>query len=152
VENESRLSHFKDTVFRLLQLGAIPIINENDTVSTAEIAVGDNDTLAAIVGVNVNADLVVLLSDIDGLYTADPKQDKGAKLIENIEKIDDGIERLAKGAGSDLGTGGMITKLNAAKICVKNGIDMIIANGSQPENLYKIVEGEKVGTRFKGKV
>jgi glutamate 5-kinase len=151
VENKTRLTHFKDTVFRLLQLGAIPIINENDTVSTAEIAVGDNDTLAGIVAVNVNADLVVLLSDIDGLYTADPKKDKNARLIESIESIDEKVEALANGAGSELGTGGMVTKINAAKICANSGIDMVITNGSQPENLYKIIDGEKVGTRFKGK-
>lgn len=151
VENEKRHKHFKDTVFRLLELGAIPVINENDTVSTEEISVGDNDTLAAIVAVSVNAHLLILLSDIDGLYTADPKKDSGAKLISIVENIDDNIISLAGGAGSALGTGGMATKIKAAKICTDGGIDMIIANGAFPDVLYKVVEGQSVGTRFIGK-
>lgn len=151
VENEARLNHFTDTLFRLLELGAIPVINENDTLSTAEIAVGDNDTLAAIVAVIVKADLLVLLSDIDGLYTADPREDKGAKLIPVVETIDEKILALAGGAGSALGTGGMATKLAAARRCSAHGIEMLITNGSFPERLYGAVEGKDVGTRFKAK-
>lgn len=152
IENDRRREHFKDTVFRLLELKAIPIINENDTVSTKEIAVGDNDTLAAIVAVSIKADLIVLLTDIDGLYTADPKTDKTATLIQKVEKIDDGIIALAGGAGSRLGTGGMVTKINAAKICVGSGIDMVITNGAFPEYIYDAVEGKNIGTRFIGKI
>lgn len=151
IENENRHSHFKNTVFRLLELGAIPIINENDTVSTQEIAVGDNDTLAAIVAVSVKADLLILLSDIDGLYTADPKKDRVAKLIPVVQSIDEKVYSLAGGAGSALGTGGMATKIKAAKICTDGGIDMIISNGAFSEMLYKAVEGESIGTRFIGK-
>lgn len=151
VKNLQRRRHFTDTVFRLLQLGAIPVINENDTVSTKEIAVGDNDTLAAIVAVSVKAELLVLLSDIDGLYSADPKKDSDAKLISCVENIDKNIKSLAGGAGSALGTGGMKTKIRAAEICTDGGIDMLIINGSYPELLYKAVANESIGTRFIGK-
>lgn len=151
IENDDRRNHFKNTVFRLLELGAIPVINENDTLSTAEIAVGDNDTLAAIVAVSVGADLLILLSDIDGLYSADPKKDAGAEFIPVVEKLDDKIYSLAGGAGSALGTGGMSTKINAAQICTDGGIDMIIANGAYPEKLYETVAGKSTGTLFKGK-
>ncbi len=148
VEIPARKAKFKDTVFRLLELSAIPVINENDTLSTAEIALGDNDTLAAIVAVSIKADLLVLLSDIDGLYTANPRTDGAAELIRRVENIDGKIMSLAGGAGSALGTGGMATKLGAAKLCTENGIEMIITNGSFPERLYGAVEGEEVGTRF----
>ena len=136
---------------KLLELGALPVINENDTVATAEIAVGDNDTLAAIVAVNVKAQLLVLLTDIDGLYSADPKKDKTASLIKSVECIDDGIKSLAGGAGSSLGTGGMATKIHAAEMCMTGGVDMIIANGSNPKILYDVLEGEGRYTYFKGK-
>jgi glutamate 5-kinase len=151
VENEHRQKHFKDTMSRLLQLSALPIINENDTVATAEIAVGDNDTLAAIVATSIKADLLILLSDIDGLYSADPRKNKNAQLIDEVNVIDDKIIALAGGAGSNLGTGGMATKIHAAQICTEQGVDMIIANGSDPHNLYDIIDGKKVGTRFVGK-
>lgn len=151
IEDDVRHESFRNTVFRLLELGALPVINENDTVSTAEISVGDNDTLAAIVAVSVKADLLILLSDIDGVYTSDPKKDGGAKLISEIRTIDDRIYALAGGVGSALGTGGMATKIKAARICTENGIDMIITNGASAENLYKIAEGAVVGTRFKAK-
>ena len=147
--NEERHKNFENTMKRLLELGALPIINENDTVSTDEIKVGDNDTLSSLVAVSVKADLLVLLSDIDGLYTGDPRKDKNAKLITKVNGVTDEIRALAGKEGSSLGTGGMITKLNAAKICNDNGCDMIIANGSNPEVLYDIVEGkEAVYTRF----
>jgi glutamate 5-kinase len=147
--NEERHKNFENTMKRLLELGALPIINENDTVSTDEIKVGDNDTLSSLVAVSVKADLLVLLSDIDGLYTGDPRKDKNAKLITKVNGVTDDIRALAGKEGSSLGTGGMITKLNAAKICNDSGCDMIIANGSNPEVLYDIVEvKEAVYTRF----
>ena len=126
----------------------LPVINENDTVNTDEISVGDNDTLGAIVAVSMHADLLVLLSDIDGLYTADPHKDPEARLIAEIEEITPEIEALGGKSQSGLGTGGMATKLSAAKKCVARGTDVIIANGSSPSVLYKIIDGEKVGTRF----
>ena len=148
LQNAERSLNFRNTVNRLLELGALPIINENDTVATEEIAVGDNDTLAAIVAVDINADRLILLSDIDGLYTSDPKKDSNATLISVVKTITPEIELLGGGAGSALGTGGMHTKLNAAKICTENGTDMIIANGADPKILYEIAEGKKVGTIF----
>ena len=151
VKNQLRHENFSNTLNRLLELGAIPIINENDTVSTDEIVIGDNDTLAAIVSESVKADTLVLLSDIDGLYTADPHTNPDATLIEHIAKIDDSILALAGGSSSKQGTGGMVTKLQAAKICMGCGCDMIIANGDEPMNLYKIVDGISVGTKFSEK-
>ena len=149
VENEKRHSNFSNTLNRLLELGALPILNENDTVSTDEIVIGDNDTLAAIVAQSVKADLLVLLSDIDGLYTADPHSDPTAKLIPQITAIDDQILALAGGSGTNLGTGGMVTKLQAAKICLSCGCSMVITNGNRPENLYDILDGKSIGTMFK---
>ena len=136
---------------RLLELGAIPIINGNDTVSTAEIKVGDNDTLSAIVAVSVQADLLILLSDINGLYTADPHTHPDAKLISVVEHITPEMEAAAGGAGSRQGTGGMITKLGAAKMATSHGVPMIIANGEDPTRLYDIVDGVTVGTLFLAK-
>ena len=151
VEHEDRYQNFSNTINRLLELNAIPIINENDTVSTAEIVIGDNDTLAAIVSQSVKADLLILLSDIDGLYTADPHTNPDAKLIPHIDKVDDSVMALAGVSASSQGTGGMVTKLRAARICMNCGCDMIIANGSAPVNLYKILDGESIGTRFSEK-
>lgn len=151
VANENRHQNFSNTINRLLELGALPIINENDTVATDEIVIGDNDTLAAIVAESVGADLLVLLSDINGLYTADPRKDPEAKLIPVVTKIDDSILSLAGGSGSDLGTGGMATKLQAARICLGCGCDMIITNGDRPEDLYDIADGKSVGTLFSEK-
>ncbi len=138
----------------LLKLGVIPVVNENDSVCIEEIEsehqiFGDNDTLSAIVAVLVGADLLILLSDIDGLYDGDPRSNGSVKLIPVIEQIDDSVTALAGGAGSAFGTGGMATKLTAAKIANENGIDMIITNGSKPEKLYKILDGESIGTLFK---
>ena len=150
VQNETRHNNFSNTLNRLLELGVLPIINENDTVSTKEIVIGDNDTLAAIVAESVKADKLILLSDIDGLYTADPHTDPDAKLIPVIHTIDDSITALAGGSNGKQGTGGMVTKLQAAKICLDCGCDMIIANGSIPTNLYDILDGKSVGTTFTG--
>ena len=151
VRDEQRKQNFHNTLFRLLELGALPILNENDTVATEEIVIGDNDTLGAIVAVSAKADLLVLLSDIDGLYTADPRKDKRAALIPFIPEITPEVRALAGDAGSALGTGGMNTKLNAAEIATAVGIDMVIANGAEPALLYRIVDGESVGTRFAGR-
>lgn len=148
IVNEKRHENFSNTINRLLELGAIPIINENDTVSTDEIIIGDNDTLGAEVAKSVNADLLIVLSDIDGLYTADPHKDKNATLIEEVSSLDSSIYALAGGKGSKLGTGGMVTKLNAARICMDCNCDMVILNGSNPTNIYLAVEGKKIGTRF----
>ena len=151
IDHLDRRENFENTMFRLLELGALPIINENDTVATAEIKVGDNDTLGGIVACCVKADLLVLLSDIEGLYTADPRKDPNATLISVVEAVTPEVEALAGGAGSSLGTGGMATKLRAAKMVTNAGCDMIIANGEKPSYLYDIVEGKAVGTRFLGK-
>ena len=127
-----RHENFNNTIKRLLELGALPIINENDTIATDEIKVGDNDTLSSLVAVSVKADLLVILSDVDGLYSADPRKDENAKLIEEVRAITDEIITLAGDAGSSLGTGGMKTKLTAAKLCTAQGVDMVIANGENP--------------------
>lgn len=145
---EDRHEKFNNTMTRLLELAVLPIINENDTVATEEIAFGDNDTLSAKIAVSIGADLLVLLSDIDGLYTADPHKDKSAKLIPEVYELTDDIVSLAGEAGTKLGTGGMETKLRAAKIVTEAGCDMIITNGERPERLYDITDGIKVGTRF----
>ena len=151
-EQADRYSNFINTMNKLLEFSALPIINENDTVSTDEIKVGDNDTLSAMVAVSVNADLLILLSDIDGLFTSDPHKNSDATLISVVSEITDEIRSLAGGEGSSLGTGGMKTKIRAAEISTSKGCDMVIANGDNPYVLYDIVEGKSVGTRFLKKV
>ena len=137
-----RRENFQNTLYRLLELDALPIINENDTVATKEIAVGDNDTLGAIVASCAKADLLVLFSDIHGLYTADPKEDPNATLIHRVEAL------TPETKGSELATGGMVTKIHAAEIATEAGVEMIICHGAYPESLYDIVAGKEVGTRF----
>ena len=151
VDHTERRENFENTMERLLELGSLPIINENDTVATAEIKVGDNDTLGAIVARCVKADLLVLLSDIEGLYTADPHRDRSARLIPVVEEVTPEIEALAGGTGSALASGGMATKLKAAKLAAQVGCDMVIANGKRPQALYDIAQGRPAGTRFLGK-
>ena len=146
--NDTRRFNFTNTLNRLLELGALPIINENDTVSTDEIVIGDNDTLAAIVARSVHAEMLILLSDIDGLYTADPHTHPEAKLLHHVTGIDDHIREIAGISSSTQGTGGMVTKLHAADICLGCGCKMVIANGNNPGNLYDILEGKTVGTTF----
>ena len=146
--SEVRHRNFSNTLERLLELGALPIINENDTVATEELGIGDNDTLAAIVAESVRADLLILLSDIDGLYTADPRRDPDAVLLPEVTEISDEIRALAGVSGTTLGTGGMVTKLQAAEICLGCGCEMIIANGDNADVLYDILDGKPVGTRF----
>ena len=146
--NETRHTNFTTPLNRPRELGALPIINENDTVATEEIVIGDNDTLAAQVAETIGADLLILLSDIDGLYTADPHDDPDAKLLHKVTRIDDAIRNLAGVSSTSQGTGGMVTKLRAAEICLNCGCDMVIANGNNPVNLYDIIDGKDVGTRF----
>ena len=145
---EDRHAKFEATLKKLLSLGVIPIINENDTVATEEIVFGDNDTLAAEVAVSAGAELLVLLSDIDCLYDSDPRKNPDAKLITEVHELTDEVMALGGGAGSALGTGGMVTKLRAAALATAAGCDMIITNGSYPERLYAIIDGGAVGTRF----
>ncbi|MBO5269377.1 MAG: glutamate 5-kinase [Clostridia bacterium] len=147
--SEERHRNFSNTMTRLLELQVLPIINENDTIATEEIKVGDNDTLSALVAVSVGAELLVILSDVEGLYSADPRKDKNATLIEEVHAVTDEILALAGGEGSSLGTGGMRTKLRAAQICTAEHCDLVIANGENPELLYDIVSGKGNGyTRF----
>ncbi len=154
VEDTVRREHLANTFAALLELGCIPIVNENDSVSSAEIetgkckVLGDNDTLSAIVACLCKADLLVLLSDIDGLYSADPHKDPNAVLIERVEQITPELRAMAGGAGTWRGTGGMATKLMAAERAMAAGVDMIITNGANMEALYDIVEDKPVGTRF----
>lgn len=148
-----RHEKFENTMRQLLEWQVLPIINENDTVSTEEIKIGDNDTLGAIVAASVQADLLILMSDIDGLYDRDPHRDPNATLIPIVQDLGDEIMALGGGAGSARGTGGMATKLQAARIATDAGCDMIIMNGADPTALYRVLEGEPIGTRFiaKGK-
>lgn len=148
IEHIDRRINFENTIRRLLELGVIPILNENDSIATEEIVIGDNDTLGAIVATTIEADLLIILSDIDGLFTADPHKSKDAVLLHTVKEITPEIESMIGGAGSDLGTGGMYTKINAAKIATAGGTDMVIANGSNPMILYDIVDGKNIGTRF----
>lgn len=152
-EDERMKQNAVTTINRLLQLNVIPIFNENDTVATdelvGEMVYGDNDTLSAIVSVLSGADYLIILTDIDGLYDRNPKLYPDAKLVSRVDGITDEIKAMAGAAGSSLGTGGMATKIAAAEIANAHGIGMLIVNGENPENLYRIVDGEKVGTYFK---
>ncbi|MDO4479460.1 MAG: glutamate 5-kinase [Erysipelotrichaceae bacterium] len=149
---EQRKENCINTIEKLLKYSCIPIINENDTISTSEIEIGDNDTLGAVVSKSLNANLYIILSDINGLYTSDPSKDKNAKLIQVVDTIDDSILKLAGDSSSKVGTGGMITKLQAAQIVTKANCDMVIANGKNPDILYDIMENQFIGTLFKKEV
>lgn len=155
IQDKRRSGYVHDTLERLLDWGALPIVNENDAVAIDEIGIhttiGENDSLSAIVAKLVKADLLVLLSDINGLYTADPREDPNARLIPVVESITPEILALAGGTGSALGSGGMATKLRAAQIATEAGMDMVIANGDDPEALYALLEGKSIGTRFVGR-
>ncbi|MCI5840097.1 MAG: glutamate 5-kinase [Peptoniphilaceae bacterium] len=139
-----------NTFETLLKMNVIPIVNENDSISTFEINFGDNDTLSAVVSKLVNADLLILLSDIDGLYTDDPRVNNNATIIKEVNIINDKLREMGKGTYSKVGTGGMATKINAANICMESGIDVVIANSSDFKNIRKILGGEEIGTIFKG--
>lgn len=146
-QRESYL-HARDTIERLLELGVVPIINENDTVAVDEIRFGDNDTLAAMVATSINADLVVLLSDIDGLYTADPRKNDDAELLETVSQLSEEIESGAGGVGSRSGSGGMLTKIAAARVLMAAGIPMVICEGHRKNAVSDAVHGRQVGTTF----
>ena len=146
--NQVRRTNAKNTLNTLIAMNIIPIINENDTVATDEIEFGDNDTLSAFVSELVDADLLIMLSDIDGLYSADPRADASAEIISLVEEITPDLDNIATGAGSSFGTGGMITKIAAAKVCREAGIDAIITNGSNPRVIYDLINGEETGTLF----
>ena len=155
IKEEEKKENLSNTFSALLEQGVIPIVNENDSVSYKEIEseerlFSDNDVLSAVVAVLCQADKLIILSDIDGFFDKDPRLFKDAKLISRIEAIDDSVYKLAGGAGSRRGTGGMRTKLQAADLATAQGIDTIVTNGKNPEVLYKIVAGESVGTLFKG--
>jgi glutamate 5-kinase len=151
MRSESRHRNFANTLERLLEMGTLPVINENDTVATEEIRVGDNDTLGALVAVSVRADLLVVMTDIDGLYTADPRKNPNAELVREVRELTPELRQAAGGGGTALSTGGMATKLKAAEICMRSGTDMLIINGESPDILYRVLEGENVGTRFIGR-
>ena len=148
VNGENRLNA-RNTFETLLSMGVIPIVNENDTISTYEIQFGDNDTLSAVVAALTQADLLILLSDIDGLFTDDPNKNPDAKCIDYVEHVDHHFEQMGKGSASDVGTGGMSTKLKAAKLATSAGADMVIANGADMGVIHQIVDGEQIGTLFK---
>ena len=143
-----RHQNARNTILKLLGMGIIPIINENDTISTYEIEFGDNDTLSANVAQLIDADLLILLSDIDGLYSADPKKEHKAEIIRSVSDITPDLEKLASGTATSFGTGGMITKISAAKICLEADIDTIITNGNDPSIIFDILDGKEVGTHF----
>ena len=146
--NDMRRFNARNTFNQLLSLGIIPIVNENDTVSTEEIEFGDNDTLSAVVTAVVEGDLLILLTDIDGLYTDDPHRNKRAKLISEVPVITEEIENMAKGAVTKVGTGGMATKIAAANIVTDCGADMVIANSRDLNDLNRIIGGREIGTLF----
>ena len=149
IENE-RKKNVENTFKKLLEANVIPIVNENDTVAIdeLELEIGENDSLSAIVAGLAKADLLIILSDIDGLYSSDPHKSDNARLIPVVTEISSYIENIAGGSGSNLGTGGMTTKINAGKIATESGIDMVIMNGANPEKLYDLFEDKSVGTLF----
>ena len=155
IQDKRRSTHVQDTLERLLDWGVLPIVNENDAVSIDEIGIqttiGENDSLSAIVAKLIGADMLVLLSDINGLYTEDPRVNPDATLIPLVKEITPEILALAGGTGTSLGSGGMATKLKAAQMSMAAGIDMIITNGENPEKLYALLDGQEIGTRFVGR-
>ncbi|MDR1927553.1 MAG: glutamate 5-kinase [Oscillospiraceae bacterium] len=149
VENETRRVNLLNTFTQLLAFGAIPIVNENDSVSTEELGFGENDALSAVVAKLIHADALLFLTDTDGLYTGNPVEDESASLLPVVDRVTEEILALAGSAGSARGTGGMITKLIAAKDVTEAGIDAVILNGIHPENLYQLFDGRRLGTWFK---
>ena len=148
ITSDERRKNARNTLNELLNLGIIPVVNENDTVATEEIEFGDNDTLSAIVATLIGADLLILLTDIDGLYTDDPRSNPDAKKLSVVKRIDNELIKMAKGSSSSYGTGGMSTKIAAARIATDTGTDMIICESSDYDNIPKILAGEDVGTLF----
>ncbi|MFA9465785.1 MAG: glutamate 5-kinase [Velocimicrobium sp.] len=147
--NDRSRKNAQNTFRELLRMNVIPVVNENDTVSTDEIEFGDNDTLSAIVAALIGADLLIVMSDIDGFYTDDPRCNQEAKFIETVDGITRELEEMAKGAATTCGTGGMATKLSAAKIATDAGADMVIANGADIYNISNIIQGDRIGSLFK---
>ena len=139
----------QNTFRELLDMGVIPIVNENDTVSTDELEFGDNDTLSALVAALIGADMLILMSDIDGLYTDDPNQNPDAEFIDYVESITEKLKKMGKGSSSNVGTGGMATKISAARIATDSGADMVVANGADIYTIAGIMEGKEIGTLFK---
>lgn len=148
ITDPQKYQNTKNTLEKLLSLNIIPIINENDTVSTFEIEFGDNDSLSAMVSVLADADLLIMLTDTDGLYSADPKINPDAEIISTVDNITPSLEKLATGTGTSFGTGGMITKIAAAKICSAKNIDTVIINGDDPAIIFSVLEGKNIGTHF----
>ncbi len=151
VDNDETRHNLISAFEKSFEYGCIPIINENDAVAIEEIVYGDNDSLSAIVAKLINADALLILTDIDGLYDKNPNDDEYARIIPVVEDITEELYQIAGGKGSKFGTGGMVTKLQAAEIATKAGIDTIVMNGSEPENIYKALEGHQVGTIFVAK-
>ncbi|MDR1066011.1 MAG: glutamate 5-kinase [Clostridiales bacterium] len=150
-DDAARRSHARNTIDALLKMGVIPIVNENDTISDEELGFSDNDSLSAFVAVISEADCLIMLSDIDGLFTVDPRLDKDAALIPFVERITDDIIKIGGDSFGKLGTGGMAAKISAAGIAVERGIDVIIASGEDPAALFGILNGEIIGTMFMGR-
>lgn len=148
-DDEERRQNLHNTFMKLFEYGAIPVVNENDSVAVEEIVFGDNDSLSAHVAKLVEADTLVILTDIDGLFSANPREDESARLISSVDRITDEILALAGGSGTSRGTGGMITKLHAGEIATVAGIDTVVMNGSDPEDIYKLLDGRQIGTHFK---
>ena len=151
VDSEERRKNLVNTFEKLFDYGAVPIVNENDSVAVDEIVYGDNDSLSAIVAKLVNADALIILTDIDGLYDDNPNENEDAKLISQVDEITDELIAVAGGHGSRFSTGGMVTKLHAAQIAMDAGIDTIVMNGAAPESIYKALDGKQIGTSFTGK-
>lgn len=151
IENEKRRINLENTFLKLFEYEAVPIVNENDSVATEEIVYGDNDSLSAIVAKLIHADLLVILSDIDGLFDDNPNENPDASFIPVVKEINDDILALCKGAGTDRGTGGMVTKIHAAEIATNASIPTVIMNGTAPQDIYKIIDGHSVGTLFTAK-
>ncbi|MCK4852949.1 MAG: glutamate 5-kinase [Bacteroidales bacterium] len=145
---ETRRINAQNTLNQLLSMKIIPVVNENDTVSTVEIQFGENDSLSARVASLIDADLLIILTDIDGFYSSDPKLDGNARILSEVHEITEEIELAAQGSGTSFGKGGMVTKINAVKICREKGIDTIILNGQNPKNILKVMEGQEIGTLF----
>lgn len=148
LNDETRRMNAQNTLNQLLTMKIIPVVNENDTISTVEIQFGENDSLSAKVASLIDADLLIIMTDIDGFYTSDPKQDEHAEMLSVVHEITEEIELAAQGSGSSFGKGGMVTKINAVKICREKGIDTLILNGQNPKNILKAMEGHEIGTLF----
>lgn len=148
IDIEERRTNASNTTTKLLELGVVPIVNENDTISTDELGFSENDTLSAYVATLVDADLLIILSDIDGLYDSDPNKNPDAKMIHEVNEVDDYIRKIATGSNTEVGTGGMASKISAVAICFGKNIETVIASGESPEIIYDIINGNVIGTRF----